>query len=132
MSDDPFAEPTDNDRTVIRPRPGGKASNQPPPQARPAAAPVAATGPVPTVGANRLLAAAAPLLAAVIRIAGGREVNLRSLQAMGLYPANSLFVSDYLTTKGQPAEEDYRMVADLGFEIVVGDASRSDAPIART
>jgi type VI secretion system protein ImpK len=70
MSDDPFAEPTDNDRTVIRPRPGGKASNQPPP--RPAAAPATATGPVPTVGANRLLAAAAPLLAAVIRIAGGR------------------------------------------------------------
>ena len=67
-----------------------------------------------------------------IRIAGGREVNLRSLQAMGLYPANSLFVSDYLTTKGQPAEDDYRMVADLGFEIVVGDASRADcAPAAR-
>jgi biotin synthase len=66
-----------------------------------------------------------------IRIAGGREVNLRSLQAMGLYPANSLFVSDYLTTKGQPAEEDYRMVADLGFEIIVGDASRSAAPVAR-
>ena len=61
-----------------------------------------------------------------IRIAGGREVNLRSLQAMGLYPANSLFVSDYLTTKGQPAEDDYRMVADLGFEIVVGDTSRAD------
>jgi biotin synthase len=60
-----------------------------------------------------------------IRIAGGREVNLRSLQPMGLYPANSLFVSDYLTTKGQPAEDDYRMVADLGFEIVVGDASRA-------
>jgi biotin synthase len=67
-----------------------------------------------------------------IRIAGGREVNLRSLQAMGLYPANSLFVSDYLTTKGQPAEDDYRMVADLGFEIVVGDAARADcAPAAR-
>jgi biotin synthase len=56
-----------------------------------------------------------------IRIAGGREVNLRSLQPLGPYPANSLFVSDYLTTKGQPAEEDYRMVEDLGFEIVVGD-----------
>jgi biotin synthase len=55
-----------------------------------------------------------------IRIAGGREVNLRSMQAMGLYPANSLFVSDYLTTKGQPAEDDHRMVEDLGFEIVVG------------
>jgi biotin synthase len=61
-----------------------------------------------------------------IRIAGGREVNLRSLQPLGLYPANSLFVSDYLTTKGQPAEDDYRMVADLGFEVVIGDAARSD------
>jgi biotin synthase len=56
-----------------------------------------------------------------IRIAGGREANLRSLQPLGLYPANSLFVSDYLTTKGQPAEDDYRMVEDLGFEVVVGD-----------
>ncbi len=65
-----------------------------------------------------------------IRIAGGREVNLRSLQPLGLYPANSLFVSDYLTTKGQPAEDDYRMVADLGFEIVIGDATRSDATVA--
>lgn len=55
-----------------------------------------------------------------IRIAGGREVNLRSLQAMGLYPANSIFVSDYLTTKGQTPEEDFAMVRDLGFEIVIG------------
>jgi biotin synthase len=53
-----------------------------------------------------------------IRIAGGREVNLRSLQAMGLYAANSMFVSDYLTTKGQSAEADHQMVADLGFEVV--------------
>lgn len=56
-----------------------------------------------------------------IRIAGGREVNLRSMQAMGLYAANSLFVSDYLTTKGQAASEDFAMIADLGFEVVVGD-----------
>lgn len=55
-----------------------------------------------------------------IRIAGGREVNLRSMQAMGLYAANSIFVSDYLTTKGQTKEEDFAMVRDLGFEIVVG------------
>jgi len=54
-----------------------------------------------------------------IRIAGGRELNLRSMQAMGLYPANSIFVSDYLTTKGQSAEDDFEMVRDLGFEIVV-------------
>ena len=56
-----------------------------------------------------------------IRVAGGREVNLRSLQAMSLYPANSLFVSDYLTTKGQAAEDDFQMIEDLGFEIVTGD-----------
>lgn len=56
-----------------------------------------------------------------IRVAGGREVNLRSMQAMSLYAANSMFVSDYLTTKGQSAKEDFEMVEDLGFEIVIGD-----------
>ncbi len=56
-----------------------------------------------------------------IRIAGGRERNLRSLQALGLYAANSLFVSDYLTTAGQQAEDDFRMIEDLGFEITAGD-----------
>jgi biotin synthase len=53
-----------------------------------------------------------------LRIAGGREVHLGSLQALGLYAANSIFVGDYLTTKGQPAEADYQMIRDLGFEIV--------------
>lgn len=69
-----------------------------------------------------------------IRVAGGREVNLRSMQAMSLYPANSLFVSDYLTTKGQTPEDDFAMIEDLGFELVSGDAetrnlldSRNDA-----
>lgn len=54
-----------------------------------------------------------------IRIAGGRELHLRSLQPMGLYAANSIFVSDYLTTQGQSAADDFRMIEDLGFEIVV-------------
>lgn len=54
-----------------------------------------------------------------VRIAGGRELNLRSMQVMGLYAANSLFVSDYLTTKGQAAEADFEMIRDLGFEVVV-------------
>ena len=53
-----------------------------------------------------------------LRIAGGREVHLGSLQALGLYAANSIFVGDYLTTKGQPADADYQMIRDLGFEIV--------------
>ena len=61
-----------------------------------------------------------------IRIAGGREVNLRSMQAMSLYPANSLFVSDYLTTKGQAAMEDFRMIEDLGFNIITGDARTAE------
>ncbi|HVA49042.1 MAG TPA: biotin synthase BioB [Pirellulales bacterium] len=52
-----------------------------------------------------------------IRIAGGREMHLRSLQPLGLYPANSIFVGDYLTTKGQPPEDDYRMIEDLGFVV---------------
>ncbi len=54
-----------------------------------------------------------------IRIAGGREVQLRSLQALGLYAANSIFVSDYLTTAGQAAEQDLQMIRDLGFEVVL-------------
>jgi len=53
-----------------------------------------------------------------IRIAGGREIHLRSLQAMGLYAANSIFVGDYLTTKGQIPQADYDMINDLGFEVV--------------
>jgi biotin synthase len=53
-----------------------------------------------------------------IRIAGGRELHLGSMQALALYAANSIFVGDYLTTKGQPPEADYAMLRDLGFEIV--------------
>jgi biotin synthase len=52
-----------------------------------------------------------------IRVAGGREVNLRSLQPFSLYAANSIFVGDYLTTSGQTAEADWQMLEDLGFEI---------------
>jgi biotin synthase len=52
-----------------------------------------------------------------IRISGGREVNLRSLQPLGLYAANSIFVGDYLTTAGQEKSEDFKMLEDLGFEI---------------
>jgi len=56
-----------------------------------------------------------------LRIAGGREMHLGSLQPLGLYVANSVFVGDYLTTKGQPPEADYRMIADLGFEVTKGE-----------
>ena len=59
---------------------------------------------------------------AEIRIAGGREGHLRSMQALGLYPANSLFVEGYLTTKGDPVEDTYAMIRDAGFEIDGNDA----------
>ena len=52
-----------------------------------------------------------------IRAAGGREVNLRGLQPLALYAANSIFVEGYLTTPGQQAEEARRMIEDLGFEV---------------
>src|SRR5690625_584612 len=52
-----------------------------------------------------------------IRISGGREVNLRSLQPLGLYAANSIFVGNYLTTAGQEGTKDHQMLKDLGFEI---------------
>lgn len=52
-----------------------------------------------------------------IRMSGGREFNLRSLQGMGLFIANSIFVGDYLTTSGQEANKDYELIKDIGFEI---------------
>jgi biotin synthase len=52
-----------------------------------------------------------------IRVAGGRETNLRRMQALALYPANSLFVNGYLTTPGQGFEADMRMIEDAGFRV---------------
>jgi biotin synthase len=58
-----------------------------------------------------------------IRIAGGREVHLRSLQPLGLYPANSIFIGDYLTTPGQAAQMDLEMIRDAGFVLEAPDGS---------
>lgn len=52
-----------------------------------------------------------------IRISGGRELNLGSLQPLGLYAANSIFIGDYLTTEGQESTADHRMIEEMGFEI---------------
>ena len=56
-----------------------------------------------------------------VRIAGGREVHLRSLQPLGLLLANSIFAGDYLTTKGQAARADLDMIADLGMRVESAD-----------
>ncbi len=53
-----------------------------------------------------------------IRIAGGREVNLRTLQPLVLWPCNSIFTAGYLTTPGNAPNLDHQMIADAGFEIL--------------
>ena len=58
-----------------------------------------------------------------IRVAGGRETHLRSLQPLGLYPANSLFIGDYLTTAGQEARADLEMIRDAGFVLEAPDGT---------
>ena len=54
-----------------------------------------------------------------LRIAGGRETTLRNLQALALYPANSMFTAGYLTTGGQDYDTDKRMIEDAGFAIEI-------------
>ncbi len=60
---------------------------------------------------------------AEVRCAAGREFHLRSLEAMCLYPANSLFLDGYLNGKGAERRRTYQMIRDAGFEIV------SDQPL---
>ncbi|MBI4508916.1 MAG: biotin synthase BioB [Deltaproteobacteria bacterium] len=52
-----------------------------------------------------------------LRVAGGREVNLRWMQPMALYAVNSIFTSGYLTTPGAHPSQDHQMIRDMGFEI---------------
>ncbi len=54
---------------------------------------------------------------AEIRIAAGREVHLRNMEVMALYPANSLFVDGYLNTRGASRRETLQMIKDAGFTI---------------
>jgi biotin synthase len=54
----------------------------------------------------------------ILRYAGGREVTLRDLQAIGMTAGiNALIVGNYLTTLGRSAEEDLQMLADLRMPI---------------
>ena len=56
----------------------------------------------------------------ILRYAGGREVTLRDLQAMGMTAGiNALIVGNYLTTLGRPPAEDLAMLADLGMPVGV-------------
>jgi biotin synthase len=55
---------------------------------------------------------------AILRYAGGRELTLRELQAMGMTAGiNALIVGNYLTTLGRSPSEDLTMLADLHMPI---------------
>ncbi|WP_331766714.1 biotin synthase BioB [Embleya sp. NBC_00896] len=64
-----------------------------------------------------------------VRLAGGREIHLRSLQPLALHLANSMFLGDYLTSEGQPGADDRQMIADAGF--VIEGADEQTLPDAR-
>ncbi len=77
MSDNPFSEPDDSDRTIIRPVPGGAARRAsplpspppaPPPPRRPRQETLAEGTESLAIGATPLLAAAAPLLQLMARL----------------------------------------------------------------
>jgi biotin synthase len=54
----------------------------------------------------------------ILRYAGGREVTLGELQAMGMTAGiNALIVGNYLTTLGRSADEDLQMLEDLAMPI---------------
>lgn len=57
-----------------------------------------------------------------VRVAGGREVVLGSMQPMALYAANSFFMEGYLTTPGQGESKDAVMIRQAGFEPEVVNA----------
>lgn len=58
-----------------------------------------------------------------VRLAGGREVHLRSMQPLALNLVNSIFLGDYLTTEGQSGQTDLDMIADAGFEVEGADTT---------
>jgi biotin synthase len=64
-----------------------------------------------------------------VRLAGGREIHLRSLQPLALHIANSIFLGDYLTSEGQAGAADLQMIADAG--LVVEGQDEQTLPSAR-
>jgi biotin synthase len=56
----------------------------------------------------------------ILRYAGGREVTLRELQALGMTSGiNALIVGNYLTTLGRSPDDDLQMLDDLRMPIGV-------------
>ena len=70
-----------------------------------------------------------------LKVAGGREKNLRDLQSWIFYVGGtSALIGNYLATYGRPYHEDMRMIEDLELTWAddrVGDADPAVAPLAR-
>jgi biotin synthase len=55
-----------------------------------------------------------------IKVCGGRNVNLRSLQSMIFYAgASGMMIGNYLTTAGNDPKADLKMIEDLGLRVKV-------------
>lgn len=97
-------EPVEVPLNFLDPRPGTPLADTPPIKAREALQAIA------------LFRLALP--AAVVRLAGGRELVLGELQALGLLAgANALIVGNYLTTLGRAPEQDVALLESLGMPI---------------
>ncbi len=82
----------------------------------------------PVEGRNELTPAGCLKIIAMLRlchpareiiVCGGREVNLRDMQSlMFAAGATGTMAGNYLTTAGRPAEDDVRMILDLGLTIL--------------
>jgi len=60
-----------------------------------------------------------------IKVAGGREENLRDVQSWMFYAgANSTMIGDYLTTRGKLPADDLQMIKDLGLKYSVGEMQK--------
>jgi biotin synthase len=81
--------------------------------------PLAAQRPVSAWEAIRWIALFRLALPGVIlRYAGGREITLGELQAMGMTAGiNALIIGNYLTTLGRSPDEDLRMLEDLRMPV---------------
>jgi type VI secretion system protein ImpK len=109
MSDNPFAEPDDSDRTIVRgpggapqpaPQPPPRAAMQPPAAPRPSATPrlPGEAEALPKIGWSPMAAAAAPLLDLLARVGAGpqaaqvanpEELRERAVQALRGFEAES-------------------------------------------
>ena len=97
-------EPTEVPINFLNPRPGTPLADRPV---------VGAWEAVRWIALFRLA-----LPSVILRYAGGREVTLRDLQAIGMTAGiNALIVGNYLTTLGRSSEEDLQMLTDLRMPI---------------